>query len=157
MASVCWLALAGRSQSIGSANLDQPPRSPRLTATIQTPSYSPSSGGYYTYSSSTPPPNRPRKTSYAGESATLQVPGPGSPWKRKFSKKVKDFMGSPRFHRRRMDGEGPVWLPRPLPAPPLLLPFPLSCPLTPPPLSLPLPLSTAASEVIPESNGSPPM
>lgn len=107
----------GRSQSIGSANLDQPPRSPRLTATIQTPSYSPSSGGYYTYSSSTPPPNRPRKTSYAGESATLQVPGPGSPWKRKFSKKVKDFMGSPRFHRRRMD----------------------------------------ASEVIPESNGSPPM
>ena len=115
--------LAGRSQSIGSANLDQlPSRSPRLSTT-QTPSYSPSSGGYYTYSSFTPPPNRPRKTSYAGDSATLQVPG--SPWKRKFSKKVKDFMGSPRFHRRRMDGECPVWLRAPPPS------LPLPCPPQP--------------------------
>ena len=101
------LSLCRRSQSIGSANLDQhPSRSPRLTPNSQ---YSPSTAGYYTYSS-TPPPPRGRKTSYAGHeagsSATLTLPpsqSPGSPWKRKLSKTMKNFMGSPRFHRRRMD------------------------------------------------------
>ena len=101
-----------RSQSIGSANLDQlPPRSPRLS-TIAMPNYSPSTTGYYTYSSATPSPGRGRKVSYAGTehiSATLQ-PGTSSPnlptpWKRKLSKTMKHLAVSPRFHRKRYEGQ----------------------------------------------------
>lgn len=99
--------------------MDQvPPRSPRLSISTA-PNYSPSSTGYYTYTSATPPP-KGRKVSYAGtetvvqSSATLQtslpVPGgppppPGSPWKRKLSKTMKHLVPvSPRFHRKRYEG-----------------------------------------------------
>ena len=104
-----------RSQSIGSANLDQiPPRSPRLSAAT-TPNYSPSATGYYTYTSATPPP-KGRKISYTGTesvvqgSSTLQVAPPSSaahpalPWKRKLSKTMKHLVVSPRFHRKRYEG-----------------------------------------------------
>lgn len=97
-----------RSHSIGSANLDQlPPRSPRLSITT-TPNYSPSAGGYYTYNTSTPPPSSRRKASYGGAElgSTLQpMPAPGSPWKRKLSQTMRSFVVSPRFHRKKYDGE----------------------------------------------------
>lgn len=119
-----------RSQSIGSANLDSLPTNAVSSTTAQhqpsrlsishTPSYTPH--GYYSYSS-TPPVSRTaaiRKASYPDKSGsleilpgssqyhTLQVPSggagaPASPWKRKFSDKMKNFIGSPRFHRRRME------------------------------------------------------
>ena len=129
--SVCTLALIDftlyictmaciffRSQSIGSANLDQiPSRSPRLSVAT-TPNYSPSATGYYTYTSATPPLTKGRKVSYAGTEAVVQgsstlqvgVPAlgggglpPGSPWKRKLSKTMKHLVVSPRFHRKRYE------------------------------------------------------
>lgn len=111
-----------RSQSIGSANLDQvTARSPRLSVSTA-PNYSPSATGYYTYTSATPPLNKGRKISYAGTEAVaqpsstlqagIQVPGsippPGSPWKRKLSKTMKHLVVSPRFHRKRYDGSDPT-------------------------------------------------
>lgn len=128
---VCLYLLVCRAQSIGSANLDQlPPRSPRLSSTA-TPSYAPSSQGYYTYSTATPPSTtRSRKLSHAqaevslslgtgigpggvGTSATLDsssMPPPGaaaSPWKRKLSQTMRHLVVSPRFHRKRYDGSNP--------------------------------------------------
>lgn len=114
LSRVTSLYCAQRSQSIGSANLDQiPPRSPRLSVAT-TPNYSPSTTGYYTYTSATPPP-KGRKISYAGTesivqgTSTLQPPPPGnvahpaSPWKRKLSKTMKHLVVSPRFHRKRYE------------------------------------------------------
>ena len=110
-----------RSQSIGSANLDQiPSRSPRLSVAT-TPNYSPSATGYYTYTSATPPLTKGRKVSYAGTEAVVQgsstlqvgVPAigggglpPGSPWKRKLSKTMKHLVVSPRFHRKKYEASG---------------------------------------------------
>lgn len=79
--------------------------------------YSPSSQGYYTYNTSTPPATRVRKTSHAhtdilapptGNSSTLDPvsinPPPAAPWKRKLSQTMKHLVVSPRFHRKRYDG-----------------------------------------------------
>lgn len=107
-----------RSHSIGSAvGLDSFPSRQTRHNSLATPTYSPSMSGYCTYTTFTPPASRGhRKTSYAtgdtgpNVSATLHLPitgspqQPGSPWKRKLSQTVKTFMGSPRFHRRRLDG-----------------------------------------------------
>lgn len=108
-----------RAQSVGSASLDSaPPQSPRLSI-VTKPNYSPSTQGYYTYNTSTPPATRGRKTSHAqtadivtaqaGNSNTLD---PGTitplsaptPWKRKLSQTMKHLVVSPRLHRKRYDG-----------------------------------------------------
>lgn len=113
-----WIILF-RAQSIGSANLDPlPPRSPRLSAITTNPNYSPSAQGYYTYSTSTPPATRVRKSSQApipadtavsqtGSSTldpTAMMPPTATPWKRKLSQTMKHLVVSPRFHRKRYDG-----------------------------------------------------
>jgi BR serine/threonine kinase len=107
--SSLYLNTRGRSHSIGSAGLDSTSstRQTRVNS-VATPTYNPSAAGYYTYSS---PSSRTRKTSYAlGDTASLTLPlgaspqQPGSPWKRKLSQTMKTFMGSPRFHRRHLDG-----------------------------------------------------
>lgn len=117
--SILRHALLFRAQSIGSANIDVlPPRSPRLSVTTK-PNYSPSAQGYYTYSTSTPPTTRVRKSSHVqsadtaisqtGSSSTLDpstiMPPPAAtPWKRKLSQTMKHLVVSPRFHRKRYDG-----------------------------------------------------
>lgn len=100
-----------RAQSIGSANLDQLPTSssPRLGsvgAASAPHKYTPA--GYYQYHTPPPPRAATRKTSYAGPdsalaTATLDAPSPvpGSPWKRKISQTMKNFMGTPHFHRKK--------------------------------------------------------
>lgn len=116
-----YLCILFRAQSIGSANLDPlpPPRSPRLS-TVNKPNYSPSTQGYYTYSTSTPPATRVRKSSHAPamdtavtQSSTLDpatmMPAPAAtPWKRKLSQTMKHLAVSPRFHRKRYDGTTPL-------------------------------------------------
>lgn len=108
-----------RAQSIGSANLDPlPPRSPRLSVTTN-PNYSPSAQGYYTYTTSTPPATRVRKASHAQmtdpavsqtggsntlDPTTMMPPPPATQWKRKLSQTMKHLVVSPRFHRKRYDG-----------------------------------------------------
>lgn len=121
-ARITTFHIYSRAQSIGSANLDPlPPRSPRLSVTAK-PNYSPSTQGYYTYNTSTPPATRVRKTSHAPitDSVVAQAPGssntldpaaipPPAPtqWKRKLSQTMKHLVVSPRFHRKRYDGNSP--------------------------------------------------
>ena len=111
-----------RSHSLGSATLDPPLRSPRLSSSA-TPSYVASSQGYYTYNAATPPSttSKTRKIGQAeagmalGESLGPPIVGQGdtssmhplgtvtAPWKRKLSQTMRHLVVSPRFHRKRYD------------------------------------------------------
>lgn len=57
--------------------LDSIPTRQTRVGSVATPSYNPSAAGYYTYTTSTPPSSRGRKTSYApgdNGSATMHLP-----------------------------------------------------------------------------------
>lgn len=57
--------------------LDSIPTRQTRVGSVATPTYNPSAAGYYTYTTSTPPSSRGRKTSYApgdNGSATMHLP-----------------------------------------------------------------------------------